>query len=431
MRVRIVLGVVLAAALLLGVGALAGRPSGGPPAAAPAAPDRPQATSRLAVTIAAHQERLRTVPGDWTAWAALGEAYLEQARATADPAYYPKAEGALRRSLEVRPDGNAAALAGLGALANARHDFAAAKTLAEQALAVNAWSDTAYGVLADAETQLGHPGAATAAVQRMLDLRPGLASYTRGSYDLEQHGRRTEAVALMRLALAGATEPADVAFCHQHLGSLAWAAGDLATAGRHVTLGLAADPAAVGLWQLKAKLDTAAGDLTAALADLDRVVARTPTVDALLDQARLLQVAGRDPGPSLELARAAHRLFTANGGTDDLGAAALALAAGDAATAARLAVAEWDRRQFGEVADMVAWTLLAAGDPAAALPFARHANALGQVDATLAYHYGMVAHAAGDRGTARLQLRLALALNPKFSPVDAPIAARTLATLES
>ncbi len=430
MRVRIVLAVVLAAALLLGIGALAGRPSGGAPAASTPS-ERPQGTTRLVASIAAHQERLRKVPGDWTAWAALGEAYLEQSRVTADPAYYPKAEGALRRSLEVRPDGNAAALAGLGALANARHDFAAARSLAERALAVNAWSDTAYGVLADAETQLGHPDAATAAVQRMLDLRPGLASYTRGSYDLEQRGRRTEAIALMRQALDSATEPADLAFCHQHLGALAWAAGDLATASRHVSLGLAADAGTTGLWQLKAKLDAAAGDLTAALADLDKVVARTPTVDALLDQARLLRAAGKDPAPALDLARAAHALFTANGGVDDLGAAALALAAGDAATAARLALAEWDRRQFGEVADMAAWTLLAAGDPAAALPFARHANALGQVDATLAYHYGMVAHALGDKDTALVQLRLALALNPKFSPVDAPIAARTLTALES
>ncbi|MGI5185238.1 hypothetical protein ACQEVZ_54195 [Dactylosporangium sp. CA-152071] len=427
MRVRMVLGVVLAATLLLGLGALIGRR----PSPAFVEPDRPQSTGRLAAAIAAHQERLREVPGDWTAWAALGEAYLEQARVSADPAYYPKAEGALRRSLEVRPDGNADALTGLGALANARHDFAGARELANRALAVNAWSDTAYGVLADAETQLGHPDAATAAVQRMLDLRPGLGSYTRGSYDLEQHGKRTEAVALMRLALAAATEPADVAFCHQHLAGLAWAAGDLATAARHVSLGLAADAGAVGLWQLKAKLDAAAGDLTAALDDLAKVVARTPTVDALLDQARMLRAAGRDPGPSLALARAAHSLFTANGGTDDLGAASLALATGDAVTAARLAVAEWDRRQFGEVADMVAWTLMAAGDPAAALPFAKRANALGQVDAALAYHYGMVASAAGDRETARVQLRLALALNPHFSPVDAPIAVRTLATLES
>ncbi|MET7400763.1 tetratricopeptide repeat protein [Dactylosporangium sp. NPDC005572] len=428
MRLRAISVVVLAAALLFGIGATIGRPS---PAPAPSVSASPRPASQLADSIGRYQDRLRSVPGDWTTWAALGEAYLEQARISADPAYYPKAEGALRKSLEVRPDDNEPALAGLGALANARHDFAGAERFARQALGVNQWSATAHGVLADALTQLGRPAEATAAVQRMLDLKPGLGSYTRGSYDLEQHGRRTEAIQLMEQALASATEPADVAFCHQHLAALAWAAGDTATATRHVTLGLQVYPETPGLWQLKAKLDTAGGDLDAALADLERVVARTPTVDALLDQARLLKLAGRDPGPALALAQAAHQLFTANGGTDDLGAAAVALEHGRPAEAATLAAQEWQRRQFAEVADVLSWSLLQAGRPAEALPYAQHAVALGQIDATLAYHYGMVALATGDRSLARVQLRLALALNPKFSPVDAPIAARTLDSLSS
>ncbi|WP_433045432.1 hypothetical protein [Dactylosporangium sp. CS-033363] len=417
--------VVLAAALLFGLGAVAGR-TGGTTETALGSSDRPSAG--LPAAIAAHQDRLRRVPGDWTTWAALGSAYLEQARATADPSFYPKAEGALRKSLEVRA-GNALALAGLGALANARHDFTAARTLAQQALAADPYSDTAYGVLADAETQLGHPAEATDAVQHMLDLRPGLASYTRASYDLEQHGRRTDAIDLMRQALSLATEPADLAFCHQHLAALAWAAGDVATATSEVTLGLAADATVAGLWQLKSRVDAAAGHLDLALADLDKVVARTPTVDALVDQARMLTAAGRDPSPALRLAEAAHKLFEANGGTDDLGAASLAMAAGRPAEAVQLSLREWDRRQFAEVADAVAWSLHAAGRSAEALPYVQQAEALGRLDPAVAFHHGMIALGTGDRVTARLQLQLALSLNPHFSPVDAPVAASTLAGL--
>ncbi|MGI5242875.1 hypothetical protein [Dactylosporangium sp. CA-139066] len=426
-----ILTVVLAAALLFTLGAVVGRTSGTTSSASARSESAATAppAAKLPAAIAAYQERLRRVPGDWTAWAALGAAYVEQARAVADPSYYPKAEGALRKSLQVRP-GNALGLAGLGALANARHDFAGAKGYAQQALAADAYSDTAYGVLADAETQLGHAAEATDAVQHMLDLRPGLASYTRASYDLEQHGRRTEAIDLMRKALAAATEPADVAFCHQHLAALAWMAGDLATASAEVALGLAADDAAAGLWQLRSRLDAADGRLDAALADLEKVVARTPTVDALVEQARMLTAAGRDPAPALRLAEASHNLFTANGGTDDLGAAALALAAGRPAQAADLAQREWGRRQFAEVADMVAWSLNAAGRPAEALPYIQKAEALGQLDPAVAYHHGMIALAGGDRVTARLQLQLALSLNPHFSPIDAPAAQRALATLE-
>ncbi|GAA3452646.1 tetratricopeptide repeat protein [Dactylosporangium matsuzakiense] len=425
MRLRRLMTVALAAALLFGLGALAGRTRSTTETAFGSA-ERPAA--KLPAAIAAYQDRLRKVPGDWTTWAALGSAYLEQARATADPSYYPKASGALDKSLEVRP-GNTLALAGLGALANARHDFAAARGLARQALAADPYSGTAYGVLADAATQLGLAVEATDAVQHMLDLQPGLTSYSRASYDLEQHGRRTEAIDLMRRALAAATEPADIAFCHQHLASLAWAAGDVATASSEVALGLAADDTAAGLWQLRSRVDAAAGDLAAALADLDRVVARTPTVDALVEQARLLQAAGRDPAPALALADAAHTLFAANGGTDDLGAAALAMAAGRPAQAVQLALREWDRRQFAEVADAVAWSLHAAGRSAEAVPYIGKAEALGRLDPTVAFHHGMIALGAGDRVTAALQLQLALSLNPHFNPVDAPIATQTLAGL--
>ena len=56
------------------------------------------------------------------------------------------------------------------ALATARHDFAAAAGAAAQALAVNPYSATAWGVLTDARTQLGDYAGATDAVQRMLQL---------------------------------------------------------------------------------------------------------------------------------------------------------------------------------------------------------------------------------------------------------------------
>ena len=74
--------------------------------------------------------------------------------------------------------------------------------------------------------ELGDGPAATAAIQRMLDLRPGLAAYARASYDLEQHGRPAAATDLMRRALAAAVDPADIAFCRHQLGDLAWSTGD-------------------------------------------------------------------------------------------------------------------------------------------------------------------------------------------------------------
>ena len=192
-------------------------------------------------------------------WAELGTAYVEKARITANPAYYPKAEGALRTSLAQQPDGNGPALTGMGALANARHDFAAARDWGEQAKAVLPDTAEVYGVLTDAYTQLGDTEAATTAVQRMLDLKPGVSSFTRAAYEFELHGRVDDARHALDRALADAVDPADIAFCRYRLGELAFDNGDVDTAARHYEAGLRAVPRDAPLLQGRAKVAAARG----------------------------------------------------------------------------------------------------------------------------------------------------------------------------
>jgi tetratricopeptide (TPR) repeat protein len=386
----------------------------------------------LAASIARAQDRLRTVPGDWRTWAALASAYVEQARVTANPVYYQKADGAAQRSLTLHPDGNADARIALGALANARHDFAAARDDARKALAVDAYSADAYGVLADAQTQLGDSAAATDAVQHMLDLRPGLAAYARASYDFELHGRNDDATALMRRALDAASGAHDIAFCRNQLGELAWQSGDLAGARREYTAGLAADPSSVALRRGLSQVDAADGHLDAALAGYADVTRRAPTPGYLIEYAELLRVAGHptDADTQLGLASAAVQLFTANGGVDGLASAGLALATGRPADAVTAARAEWARRQHIDVADTLAWSLHAAGQDAEALGYARRVAATGARNASYAYHLGAIEAALGQRDAARADLTRALSTNPEFSPVDAPAARQLLAQVE-
>jgi tetratricopeptide (TPR) repeat protein len=431
-RVRRLAFVGLVALTLLAIGGVLGaRPATPPPhpTATPAVPGQ----DRLAAAIERAQQRLRLVPKDYVTWAGLGSAYLERARVTADPSYYPKAEGALDRSLQLRPQDNPDALSGLGALANARHDFAGALGWAQRALRVDPYHADAYGVLADAQTQLGHADAATAAVQHMLDLRPGLAAYARASYDLEQHGRVDEAGTLMRQALYASVDPADVAFCRYQLGELEWQAGRVAGADREYAAGLAADPGYLPLLQGRAKVEAARGRLDAALADYADVTRRYPSPGYFIEYAELLRAAGQPARAhdQLALADAAQRLFTANGGSDDLTGAALALAASRPAQAVRLARQEWQRRQHADVADALAWALHANGQDAPALRYARRAGALGPRNARYSYHLGMIELGLGDRAAARRDLMRALDINRYFSPLDAPAAARTLSQLDA
>lgn len=146
--VALVAGVALFVVAVVGVDDWLGRSSSTANAAASEPLVAGLGLDGLESSIEQAQQRLEEVPGDWTTRASLGVSYVEQARVTADPSYYPRAEGALERSLKIRAEGNDAALTGLGALANARHDFDAGATFARRALDINEANDTSWGVLA-------------------------------------------------------------------------------------------------------------------------------------------------------------------------------------------------------------------------------------------------------------------------------------------
>ena len=81
------------------------------------------------------------------------------------------------------------------------------------------------------------PGA-TAALQRMLELKPGLASFTRASYDAELHGDLAGARVGARAGARDDRRAAGEAFCRTYLGALAFSTGDLDEAARSTPPGL-------------------------------------------------------------------------------------------------------------------------------------------------------------------------------------------------
>ncbi|MDK3258575.1 tetratricopeptide repeat protein [Blastococcus capsensis] len=385
----------------------------------------------LTASIDAAQRRLEDVPGDYTTWAQLGSSYVEQARVTADPSYYDKAEGALRESLARRPEGNDAALTGQGALANARHDFAAAADLAGQALVINAYNATAWGVLTDARTQLGDYAGATEALQRMLALQPGLASFARASYDAELHGDLAGARSALEQALATAQGGAGEAFCRTYLGGLAFSAGDLEEAAEQFTAGLEAAPGDPALLLGRARVLAARGEVDAAIEAFRSVVDTQPLPEYLVEYGEYLESQGRtdEAEQQFALVETVQRLFAASGVNDDLTTALFAADHGDPAAAVAAAQAEFGRRQNIDSHDALAWALHSAGRDAEALPHAQQATALGGASASFLYHRGAIEAALGQSDEARATLTQALDTNPYFSPLHAPRAEELLASL--
>ena len=140
-----------------------------------------------ASVIARLQERIRQNPDAAGAYSGLGVALLQRVRETGDPLLYAQAEAALNEALK-RDANDFDALLGQGALALSRHQFRDALEWGERARTLNPYSAQPYGVIGDAQVELGDYEAAATSIQAMVDTRPDLSSYSRVSYQRELHG---------------------------------------------------------------------------------------------------------------------------------------------------------------------------------------------------------------------------------------------------
>jgi tetratricopeptide (TPR) repeat protein len=383
-------------------------------------------------TIAALQRRLRAAPSDWSAAAALGLAYVQQARITADPSTYPRAEQALRRSLSLR-GGNVDGLVGMGSLALARHDFRSALAWGRRAVSANPFGVAGYGVVGDALVELGRYREAFHAFQHMADLHPGLAAYARASYARELQGDVAEAIRVMRMAEAAAGSPEDAAWVAFELGELLWSAGRVDAAEDAYRRAVGQAPAFVGPRAGLARVSWARGRLSEAIRRYQRVVTRFPAPEHVAALGDLYSVTGR---PALAqsqfaLVRAEQDLFASNGVNVDV---ELALFDADHASpqeALRSARAAWAERRSVHAADALAWALHRNGRSREAALYARRALALGTRNALFQFHAAMIELRLGHEDRTRVLLSAAVRTNPYFSIIHSTAARRALSRLEA
>ena len=422
--------VLTAAALLLG-SAFRGSSAAAPPPPAGAA-DRFQAGFALGDTsalVANMQQELRSHPRDAHAWALLGLAYQQRGREVADPSYYTKSEGALRRALRLTPN-DLVATSGLASLALSRHRFREALGLARQAHALSPTTAQTYGLLGDAELELGRYRQAFADFDRLARLKPSLAAYSRVSYARELLGHPAAAIEAMWQALDAATGEAEpTAWTRVQLGKLYWSTGRLGAAAAQYRAALAVFPGYVHALDALAQVEGARGLLGRAIALERRAVAETPLPQFAGYLGDLYAAAGRRT-----LARRQYalidvigRLFVANGVKTDLETALFRADHGirlrETLDLARLARNE---RPSIDGDDVLAWTLARNGRCGEALRYSKLALRLGTKDALKLFHRGMIDRCLGRTADGNRFLRQALALNPHFSLLWAPVARRAL-----
>jgi predicted Zn-dependent protease len=391
------------------------------PARAAARATAPANDTDLAANVAQLEAATRRSPSDANAWSSLGTAYIRRAT-QGDPSFYGLSQRAFDRAEQLSP-GLPSTQLGRGALALARHEFAAARTIAIRSLQRDAHDPDALVIKTDADVELGRYDDAEADLQALLARKPSLAAFARVSYLRELHGDVDGAVLAMRQArVAGANAPLDTADVTTFLGDLELNRGRPRAALAEYERALAAVPKHTLATLGRARALAAVGRVGDAIRALQALVDRVPLPAAAELLGDLHAVHG-DTAASADaygLVRATTRLQRASGVVVDLELARVEAdhARDQGATRRALVLARAAYRERpGNVyaADVLAWAELRAGDSTAARPLVDGALRLGTRDAALHYHAAAVLHATGEDASARRQLASAFATNPWFT----------------
>ena len=387
-----------------------------------------------------YQSRAAADPENFFAFNRLAGAYIQKARESGDLTYYELAEKAARRSLDLLDDdpGAAPAMTYLAVVDFARHRFRQAGEQAKKALDLDPRGISAYGVLGDAAFEMGDYDRAEAAYAKLLNVMGARHPHSRLAALHFIRGEPQVAIQALQRAVRAAADTnvsrEHVAWHHAQLAEAHFEVGDLAAADAAYESALAAFPhyhrALAGLGKVRAgqkRYDEAIAlyqkavgviplpDYAAALGDVLTRLGRSADAKKHYD---LVEYIGYVSALNKTVYNRELALFYAD---HDL----------KPAVAVELAHKELEVRHDVYTHDVLAWALLKNGQPREALAEMQQALKLNTRDARLYFHAGMIHHRLGDRGKAREYLRLCLGTNPHFHVLNAEVAERTLAQLET
>lgn len=398
-------------------------------AAIPASPTRTAADHGIAKWTGA----LKQNPNDDKIWVRLGDTLMQKPRETADPRYYACAEQVYQQALARNPR-SADAMAGMAWVSSDRNQYDKSADWANKAVALDPQNNTAYGLLGDDDAAVGHYDDAYAHYQKMLDIRPDIASYSRGARLLYQDGNSRKALWLMMKAIqTGSPYAENTAWCRTQFAEMLFDQGALLPAEQTIQTVLKTTPNDADALAAAGKFKAARGNYPAAIALLRKSVAIAPDPETLTMLGDLYALSGSkaEAEKQYALVEALYKKNT-DAGIDDHEQIAQFDADHDRNLPQALQMAQQNKSsQNINDADTLAWCLYKNGQEDAAKTAIQAALARRTPEAGMLFHAGMIYAKAGDRVTGGKCLAHALSLNPYFNLRDAKTAADTLKQLGS
>ena len=364
----------------------------------------------------------------------LAAAFMQKARETGDFSFNARAEQSLNHSFEIAPDNYEGLKLKAAVLLN-YHRFAEALQVAQQVQAVNPRDHEVYGEVVDALVELGEYDRAVNAAQKMVDLRPDTASYSRISYIRSLHGDRKGAIEAMNMAVESANpqNPESIAWCRVHLGDELMNSGKADEAEREYDHALYLFPDYHFALAGKARARYAAGDTDSTAAFYKRAIEQVPLPNYIAALGDLYAKLGRSDEAKQQFEQVEFiEKMGAAGGTYSR-QLALFWADHDMRLDEALDIAQKERATRKDIyaSDILAWCLYKKDRFAEAKNYMDEALHLNTQDPMLLYHAGMIALATGDKKKSREYLKQALDINSNFDILQSEIAKQKLKSLES
>ena len=372
-------------------------------------------------------KKIKENPDDIKSMVKLAGLYLQEARVTGNYMYYDLAAMKLVQRVIKKDPKDFEALAFKAMIFLSQHHFADGLKVAEELQKFFPYNAFVYGILVDANVEMGNYDTAVNNADKMISIRPDLRSYSRISYLREIHGDNAGAIDAMKLAVdAGAAGDEATEWARIQLAKLYEHTGQMKYAEMHYTIALEERPnypyALAGLARIATdeKVYSKASDL---YKRADSVMNDYAFEEGL---AEVYKLTGRnDDAMAISKKIVAKMLNTSKNmkNEDSMGhyadreIAYACLAVNDYDKALEHALLEYNRRPDNiDVNETVAWVYYSKGDFTKALPYIKTALRTNCKNPVLLCRAGLIYEKAGDKVLAKSLLQEALKNNPVFSP---------------
>jgi tetratricopeptide (TPR) repeat protein len=371
-------------------------------------------------------EQIRAKPNESKPKVLLAQAYMQEGRITGDHPYYDMAAMQLLNSVLAKEPENFEALCCKASLCLTQHHFSEGLAVAQKAVEINPNNAFVYGLLCDANVELGRYDEAVKMADKMNLVRPDLRSYSRVSYLREIHGDYPGAIEAMDMAAkAGYPTLEQTEWARTTLGHLYENTGDLTKAEQQYQQALLERPyyayALAGL----GRVEKARKNYPAAI-EYFRKARATVKDYAFADELTDLYRLNNEPGKATEMAQEAVSMLSSDaknadaneemGHYADRELAYAYLKTNELDKALEHAKIEYERRPDNiDVNETLAWVHYKRGEFKDASTYMARALRTKSQNPTLLCRAGLIATKNGQTAEGQALIRKALNTNPYLS----------------